>query len=79
MKEKYAAMYDVIGRRIAYYRKIKHLTQEELAAQIGRHPAYISHMESQNSKKSISLGTLFDIAAVLKIPPAKLLDPFPEK
>ena len=49
------------------------LTQEELAEQVGVTPAFIGHLEAPNILKALSLDTLFDIAAVLDVPPYKFL------
>lgn len=59
--------------KIAYYRKLRGLTQEELAEQVGVTPAFIGHLEAPNIAKALSLDTLFDIAAVLEVPAYKFL------
>ena len=41
MKQIYADKYRQIGLKIAYYRKLRGLTQEELAEQVGLAPAFI--------------------------------------
>ncbi|MCI8576116.1 MAG: helix-turn-helix transcriptional regulator [Lachnospiraceae bacterium] len=69
MKQIYAEKYRQIGLKIAYYRKLRGLTQEELAEQAGLTPAFVGHLEAPNIVKALSLDTLFDIAAVLDIPP----------
>ena len=73
MKSIYTEQYRQIGLKIAYYRKLRGLTQEELAEQVGLTPAYISHLEAPNISKALSLDTLFDIAAVLDVAPQKFL------
>lgn len=73
MKSIYAEQYRQIGLKIAYYRKLRGLTQEELAEQVGLTPAYIGHLETPNISKALSLDTLFDIAAVLEVAPQKFL------
>lgn len=73
MKDAYAERYRQVGLKIAYYRKLRGLTQEALAEQIGRTPAYIGHVEAPNIDKAVSLDTLFDIADALEIPPEKFL------
>ena len=74
MKSIYAEQYRQIGLKIAYYRKLRGLTQEKLAKQVGLTPAYIGHLEAPNISKALSLDALFDIAAVLDVPPQKFLD-----
>ena len=73
MKDIYKEQYRQIGLKIAYYRKLRGLTQEELAEQVGVTPAFIGHLEAPNILKALSLDTLFDIAAVLDVPPFKFL------
>lgn len=73
MKTIYKEQYRQIGIKIAYYRKLRGLTQEELAEQVGVTPAFIGHLEAPNISKALSLDTLFDIAAVLEVPPHKFL------
>lgn len=73
MKPNYREQYRQIGLKIAYYRKLRGLTQEELAEQVGVTPAFIGHLEAPNIAKALSLDTLFDIAAVLEVPAYKFL------
>ena len=73
MKSIYTEQYRQIGLKIAYYRKLRGLTQEELAEQVGLTPVYIGHLEAPNISKALSLDTLFDIAAVLDVAPQKFL------
>lgn len=73
MKQIYADEYRQIGLKIAYYRKLRGLTQEELAEQVGLTPAFIGHLEAPNISKALSLDTLFDIAAALEVSPHKFL------
>lgn len=68
MKPIYESEYRQLGLKIAYYRKLRGLTQEQLAERIDRTPAFIGHVEAPNIIKAISLDTLFDIARVLDIP-----------
>ena len=73
MKTVYETEYLQLGLKIAYYRKLRGLTQEQLAEKIERTPAFVGHVEAPNISKAISLDTLFDIAAVLDIPVYKFL------
>ena len=73
MKAIYKSEYLQVGLKIAYYRKLRGLTQEELAERVGRTPAFIGHVEAPNISKAVSLDTLFDIAAVLDVPAYKFL------
>lgn len=73
MKQTYAEKYRQIGLKIAYYRRLRSLTQEELAEQVGLTPAFIGHLEAPNITKALSLDTLFEIAEVLDVSPHKFL------
>lgn len=69
----YAEQYRQIGLKIAYYRKLRGLTQEQLAEQVNLTPAYIGHVEAPNVDKAISLDALFLIAETLDIPAQRFL------
>lgn len=73
MKQIHTEKYRQIGLKIAYYRKLRGLTQEELAERVGLTPAFIGHREAPNIFKALSLDTLFDIADVLDVPPSRFL------
>ena len=73
MKKIYEAEYFQIGLKVAYYRKLRGLTQEQLAEKVGKSVAFIGHIEAPNVNKGISLDTLFDIAAALDTPAYKFL------
>ncbi len=62
-----------LGLRIAYFRKMRNLTQEQLAEKIGKSAGYIGAVEATNVDRAISLDMLFDIADLLNVPPAKFL------
>lgn len=65
--------YIKIGLKISYYRKLKSLTQEQLAEILDCGVSFIGQIEAPNIYKGISLDTLFKIARALEIPPYKLL------
>ncbi len=65
--------YIKIGLKIAYYRKLKSLTQEQLAEKLNCGVSFIGQIEAPNIYKAISLDTLFKIAKALDIPAYKLL------
>ena len=73
MNPVYESEYMQIGLKIASYRKLRGLTQEQLAERIKKTPAYIGHIEAPNIIKAMSLDTLFDIAIVLDVPAYKFL------
>lgn len=64
----------LLGLTIAYYRKLRGLTQAELAEATNLSRTHISNIEAPNGKKSISLNKLFDIADVLEVPVKDLFD-----
>ena len=59
MRQEFEQEYLQLGLKIAYYRKLRGLTQEELAERIDRSPAFVGHVEAPNIKKAVSLDTLF--------------------
>ncbi|MCR5402887.1 MAG: helix-turn-helix domain-containing protein [Butyrivibrio sp.] len=63
-----------LGLTIGYYRKLKGLTQGELATAVGLSRTHISNLEAPGMKVSISLDKLFDIAEVLNVPVAKFFE-----
>lgn len=65
--------YIKIGLKISYYRKLKSLTQQQLAEKLNCGVSFIGQIEAPNIYKAISLDTLFKIADALDIPPYKLL------
>ncbi|MBQ4522974.1 MAG: helix-turn-helix transcriptional regulator [Lachnospiraceae bacterium] len=73
MNEKRRQEYKMIGLNIAYYRKLKGLTQLQLAEKINISRTHMSNIEAPNMPTSISLETLLDIADALEIPVANLL------
>ena len=64
----------LLGLTIAYYRKLRGLTQAELAEATNLSRTQISNIEAPNGKTSISLNKLFDIADVLEVPVKDLFD-----
>ena len=73
MKEKYYDKYRTIGLKISYYRKLRGMTQEQLAEKIVKNLAFIGAVEAPNVNRAASLDTLFDIAEALDIPAYKFL------
>ena len=68
MDDQFQSEFKQLGLKIAYYRKLRNLTQEALAEKIDRSAAFIGHVEAPNIKKSVSLSTLFAIAKALDVP-----------
>lgn len=63
----------LLGLTIAYYRRAKGMTQAELAEAVHISRTHMSNIEAPNTKTSISLNLLFDIAEALDIPVKELL------
>ena len=64
----------LLGLTIAYYRRARGLTQMELAEMVHISRTHMSNIEAPNSKTSISLNKLFDIAEALEVPVKELFD-----
>jgi transcriptional regulator with XRE-family HTH domain len=73
MEGKHTDRYRKIGQAIQKYRKIKGLTQAELADKISISLSYLTKIEALNCDKSFSLEVLFDIADALEIKVTDLL------
>lgn len=67
-KSQFQDKYTQLGLKIAFYRKLRGLTQEQLAELVDINPAFLSHVEAPNVNKTVSLGTLFAIAQALDVP-----------
>lgn len=70
----FAMRYKQIGAQIVYYRKIKGITQEKMAVEVGISPQYLSRIENGSYPKSVSLSTLMRIADYLGVPISKLME-----
>ena len=67
---RYEKYYRQIGLNIAYYRKLRGMSQMALAEATDLSRTHISNIEAPNMKTSLS----FDIAGVLQVAPRALLD-----
>lgn len=65
--------YIELGYNIAYYRKHKGLTQEQLAERVGISRQHLGAIEAPNLCRPISLELLFNLAEELEIEAYKLL------
>lgn len=72
--ERNAQRWIQIGLKIAYYRKLNKLTQEDLAEKVRISPGYVSQIEAPKTVQPISLNLLFEIADMFNIPPKKFFD-----
>lgn len=64
----------LLGLTIAYYRKLRGMTQMDLAEAVQISRTHMSNIEAPNGKTSISLTKLFDIADALEVPIKDLFD-----
>ncbi len=64
----------LLGLTIAYYRRLKGLSQIELAEMVNCSRTHISNLEAPNGKKSVSLSVLIDISEALHVPLKDLFD-----
>jgi len=71
-KYKHKDKYIRIGLNIALNRKLKDMTQGELAEAIGISRTHMSNIEAPNMITPVSLEVIFDIAEVLQIQPEVL-------
>ena len=74
MTEQRLNQYKQLGLTIAYYRKLKGITQQNLAEAVNLSRTHISNLEAPNMPTSISLESLMDIADALKVPVAKFFE-----
>lgn len=58
------------GQRVRYFRKMKKLTQEELALRMQLDPSYIGHIEC--GRRNIQLRRIFQLARMLRVKPEEL-------
>ena len=63
-----------IGLRIAYFRKLKNITQAELAERLSINKNYLSHIESGSANKAVSLPLLIRISKALGVDLSLLTD-----
>ena len=67
-------MYRQVGLNIAFYRKLRHLTQEGLAELVGMSRGFLSQIEASNLFTSFSIAMVFDISRALEIEPKVLFE-----
>ena len=70
MDKDYSEHYRRIGLKVAYYRRLRGITQEELANAINKSATLIRNIEAPNQKTRsyYSITVLFNISDVLKVP-----------
>ena len=70
----FASRYKKIGAKIVFYRKLRSMTQEKLAEEVGITPQYLSSIENGGYTKSVSLSTLMMIAGALDVTMSQLME-----
>lgn len=74
-KDKFFPIYKEVGRRIAFFRNLRGLSQEELAAKVDISASHLSKIEAPNIQISFSFDMLLLIAEGLEIDVAALFAP----
>jgi len=74
MDEKRKNQYRQLGLTIAYYRKLRGITQMQLAEYSNISRTHVSTLEAPNMPTSVSLDKLMDIADALEVPIKNLFD-----
>ena len=64
--------YEQLGLNVAYYRRKRKLTQEQLAEKVGIDRTHMSNIELANS--GVSLDVLFRLADALEVPVSRLFE-----
>ncbi len=67
MYHSYKEVLKQVGLNIVYYRKVKNLTQLELAEKVNISNTYLSQIECGLVKKFVSLPVLIDISNALDV------------
>ena len=74
MTDDYRKELKCIGLRIAYFRKLKNITQATLAEKLSINKKYLSHIESGSANKAVSLPLLIRISKALDVELSLLTD-----
>ena len=74
MKENFYEEMRCIGMCIAGFRKLRNMTQAELADKLNINKNYLSHIENASANKNISLPMLIRISRALDVELALLTD-----
>lgn len=74
MSQKHSQEYKNIGQTICKYRKLRGLTQEQLADRTCISISYLTKIEAPNCDQPFSLEVILDIAEVLEVSVHQLLE-----
>ena len=74
METEYREQFTKLGLKVQYYRKLRGMTQEAFADEIGKSWSFVAKIESPTRAFGVSMETLFKIAEVLQVPVSKLFE-----
>ena len=74
METEYREQFIKFGLKVQYYRKLRGMTQEAFADEIGKSWSFVAKIESPTRPFGVSMETMFKIAEVLNIPVSKLFE-----
>lgn len=74
MKEDFREEMRCIGMKVAGFRRLRNMTQEELAYKLNINKSYLSQIENASANKIVSLPMLIRIARALDVELALLTD-----
>ena len=72
LKFEHTSKYRCLGLNVAYYRKAKGLSQEQLAEMVNISRTHMSRIETADC--AVSLDVVFDICDALSVPVLRLFD-----
>ena len=67
-------IYLVVAKNIRKYRRLRNMTQEDLAKKTGYSYSYIRRIEAPKCSKNFSIQTIYNISLVLEVPIKYLFD-----
>lgn len=73
VEERLRERYRIVGRKIAYFRRLQGYTQEQLSEKIGISSNYLSQIEC-GKRKNYSLYMLIVISEILNVPLRELIE-----
>lgn len=74
METEYREQFIRFGLKVQYYRKLRGMTQEAFADEIGKSWSFVAKIESPTRPFGVSMDTLFKISEVLGVPTSKLFE-----
>lgn len=74
METEYREQFIKFGLKVQYYRKLRGMTQEAFADEIGKSWSFVAKIESPTRAFGVSMETLFKISEVLQVPASKLFE-----